>query len=58
MCEYENVNTLIATIVVEKLATYHELDTVYSLEDALDMFEIIAVNRENEARSASANKEI
>ena len=39
---------LIGVIVVRRLATLHELETVYSYEDALNMAEIIAVQNYNE----------
>ena len=39
---------MIATVVSEKLATLHELDTVYGSEDLHDMIEILAVNNANE----------
>lgn len=41
---------MIAVIVTKKLATLYELQTIYSLEDAFDMYEIIAVNNYNEWR--------
>ena len=36
-------------ICSRKLATLQELQTIYSLEDAYDMLEIIAVDNHNEA---------
>jgi hypothetical protein len=42
--------------VGRRYATLHELQTVYSLEDALDMYEIIAVNAYNEAVYLEASK--
>ena len=36
------------TIISHKLATLYELQTIYSYEDALDLYEIIAVNNYNE----------
>ena len=30
------------------MATFHEMDTVYSLEDAWDMLEMIAIDRHNQ----------
>lgn len=51
LCDYANVDTIFATIVFSKLATWHELDTIYNYSDALDLYEIILVNRENEARA-------
>jgi len=46
--DFPNVNSFIGTIVANKQATLHELNTVYTLEDAFDLFEIIAVTRYNE----------
>jgi hypothetical protein len=45
---YENIDGFIATIISEKQATLNELRTIYSLEDAFNMWEVIAVNRYNE----------
>jgi hypothetical protein len=35
-------------VVARRLATLHELDTVYSLEDALNLMEIITVQNYNQ----------
>ena len=45
-----NVQPRIGVIVSRKLATLHELQTVYGSEDVYDMLEIIAVDNFNEAR--------
>ncbi|MES2348872.1 MAG: transcription elongation factor GreA [Pseudomonadota bacterium] len=37
----------IGTIVSKRLATLHELDTVYGTQDVYDMLEIIAVDNHN-----------
>jgi hypothetical protein len=42
------VDELIGTIIANGKATLYELQTVYTLEDAHDLFEIIAVTRYNE----------
>lgn len=39
---------MIGSIVARHMATLHELDTVYSFEDALNMEEIIIVQNYNE----------
>lgn len=44
-----NVPTVIATLVSHKMAALHELDTVYGVQDAYDMIEIIAIDMHNEA---------
>jgi hypothetical protein len=46
--EYPNVDPLIGTLVSNKMATLHELKTVYTLDDAYDLFEILSVSRYNE----------
>ena len=40
---------MIAAIISRRFATLYELQTVYSIADALDMYEVIAVNSYNEA---------
>jgi hypothetical protein len=39
---------LVGVIVARRIASLHELDTVYSYEDALNMAEIIMVQNYNE----------
>ncbi len=39
---------LFAPLISRRLATLHELETVYSLEDALDLMEIVTVQNYNE----------
>ena len=43
-----------AAIVARRYASLYELQTIYSMGDALDMYEIIAVNNYNEAAYAEA----
>ncbi|AAT37734.2 gp15' E', partial [Burkholderia phage BcepB1A] len=52
--DHVNVDGFIACIVEEGLATLRELQTVYCLEDALDMWEIIMVKRTNERLASEA----
>lgn len=40
---------MIATIISARMATLHELDTVYGIEDAYDMLEIVLVDNYNES---------
>jgi hypothetical protein len=47
-----NVDGLLGVITEERLATWHELKTVYTLEEALNLWEIIAVKRANEYLAA------
>lgn len=37
----------IATVISARMATLHEVDTVYGLEDVFDMLEIIAIDNHN-----------
>lgn len=53
MVEYLNVPRTIATCVSSRLATLHELDTVYGLEDMWRLLEINTVDTHN---SNLANK--
>ena len=39
---------MVGAVVGQRLATLHELETVYSLRDALDLMEIITVQHYNE----------
>jgi hypothetical protein len=53
--EYANVPGLIGVIVIRRLATLHELETVYSYEDALNFGEIITVQNYNEWAAMEAS---
>jgi len=46
--EYANVPKIIGVIVGRRLATLHELQTIYGEEDAHNLLEIIAVDSANE----------
>ena len=48
LVDYQNIDGFIATIISEKQATLQELKTGYTLEEAYDLWEVIAVNRYNE----------
>lgn len=56
LADYPNVSGLIGTIVSHKLATLHELQTIYSYDDALDMYEMIVVNNYNERQILKTQK--
>lgn len=43
-------------LVSKRYATLYELQTVYSYEDALDLYEIALINAENYERAAEAAK--
>ena len=45
---FPNVAPLFAVIISQKFATLHELQTIYSYEDALDMYEVAYINSINE----------
>jgi hypothetical protein len=47
--EYENVPIVIAAIVSHRMATLHELQSVYGAQDAYDLVEIIRVDDYNQA---------
>ena len=46
--DFQNVDPFIATIIADGKATLYELKTTYTLEDALDLWEIIATVKYNE----------
>jgi hypothetical protein len=50
LVELANVPKLIGTLVMHNMATLYELQTVYGVQDAWDLLEILAVNKENERR--------
>jgi hypothetical protein len=45
--KYTNVEPLTGAVVSLKLATLHECQTVYGMEDAYDLLEIAAVDAKN-----------
>lgn len=46
--DFKNINPFIATIISDGKASLNELRTIYSLEDALNLWEIIAIKKYNE----------
>lgn len=56
--EYQNINGLIGVLIANRVATLQELRTIYSLEDAMNMYEAIIIPKFNEWRAAkhAANK--
>jgi hypothetical protein len=44
---YPNVSTAIAVVVASRLATMHELETIYGSEDLEDFVEILSVDAHN-----------
>lgn len=45
--DYRNVPISIGTILSRKMATLHELDTVYGTQDCYDLMEIIIIDSYN-----------
>ena len=50
LATYPNFSGLVGAIISHKLATLYELQTIYSYEDALDMYEVVCVNNYNEGQ--------
>jgi hypothetical protein len=46
--DFQNIDGFIGAIVADGKATLNELKTIYTLEDAFLMWEVIAVTRYNE----------
>ena len=53
---YKNIEPVIGLIISKKLATFKELEEYYSLEDAVDLFEIIEIDCYNEYKQAESLK--
>jgi hypothetical protein len=45
--EYLNLPAVIGTILSKRMATLHELDTVYGVRDVYDMLEVITIDDYN-----------
>jgi hypothetical protein len=45
------VSGKVGVVVSRRLATLYELDTIYSYEDMLDLYEIVVINNINEQRA-------
>jgi hypothetical protein len=54
--ELANVSPIFGAVIGRNLATLRELETVYSLPDALDLLEIITVQNYNEWATSVAAK--
>ncbi len=50
MAGYVNVPPMIGAVVNSRLATLHELETVYGLEDLCNLYEIIIIRVANEQK--------
>ena len=49
-----NLSAVIGTLLSKRMATLHELDTVYGVQDVYDMLEVITIDDYN---NALANRE-
>jgi hypothetical protein len=45
--DYLNLSALIGGLISSRLCTLHELQTVYSLEDALNLWEVLSIDGYN-----------
>lgn len=54
---YQNIGELIGTLISARMATLYELKTIYSLEDAMDMYEAYIVPKFNEWKAMKAAEE-
>lgn len=45
---YKNVPQSIGVVMSQKMATLHELQTVYGIEDVYDMLEVLNVDAHNQ----------
>ena len=50
MTTFVNVPPMIGSVVNSRLATLHELDTVYGLEGLYDLYEILVLKTANEQK--------
>ena len=55
LADYANVSRVVGAVVSSRLATLHELQTVYSVEDCFNLLEINAVNGHNHEIMAKRN---
>lgn len=54
--EYQNIPSLFGVIISNRLATLNELRTIYSLEDALNIYEAFIIPKYNEWREMEMAK--
>jgi hypothetical protein len=54
--DYQNIDGLIGTLVANRIATLIELKTIYSLEDAMDMYEAYIIPKYNEWKAMKAEQ--
>lgn len=53
---YQNIPALFGVLISQKVATLHELKTVYSYEDAIYLYEAIMIPKYNEWLSMEKSK--
>lgn len=53
--EYTNVPRMAAMLISSRLATLHELQTIYGLEDLMMMLEVICVDNHNQGAAKDGN---
>ena len=54
--EYKNIPPIIGVLVSRKLATLTELQTVYGVQDAYDLLEIVMIDDYNREVANEANR--
>ena len=53
---YKNIEPILGLLISKKLATLKELEEYYSLEDVIDMFEIVSIDCYNEYKQVESLK--
>ncbi len=53
--DYPNVPRVIGTLISARMATLHELSTIYGMADAYDLLEILQVDAHNKRAIESAS---
>jgi hypothetical protein len=53
---YQNIHPVIGILIAHRIATLHELKTIYSMEDAMDMYEAFIIPKFNEWRELESAK--
>lgn len=53
---YQNIHPVIGLLIANGIATLHELKTIYSMEDAMDMYEAFVIPKFNEWRELESAK--
>lgn len=53
---YKNIEPILGLIISKKLATLKELEEYYSLEDVIDLLEIIEIDCYNEFKQVESVK--